>query len=163
MKAILSILITTLCLQVKSQEELPSKKIYPKEFNVCLLYSSNLPHGVIGAKLAIAKVGGAYISMKYSAEQKTWSYLTGGFMVRASKIAHVYVGSGVGPQFIPYDGPMFNYYGPKWDTRPTFKGLSSFVLEAGYLLHLGPVTLDLGAGMNYKENLFGKVGLGVNL
>jgi hypothetical protein len=163
MKIILSLLTLFLSLTSNAQDSLPKKKIYPKEFNVCLLYQSNLPYGLIGGKLAIAKIAGAYVSLNYSNEQRSLSYLMGGLLVRASKFAHVYVGSGVGPQFIPYEGPMFVYYGPAPDKRPEFKGLSSFALEAGYLLHLGPVTVDLGAGMNFKENLYGKVGLGVNL
>lgn len=116
-----------------------------------ILYSANIPYGIIGLKYAVGGIIGGYASGAFSADWGKFSYITGGFVVRASSVVNIYLGAGVGPYYYYYD-----YY----DEEEFY--MDSFVMEAGTLLYIKQLSIDMGLGLNIEEGVYTKFGLGFN-
>jgi hypothetical protein len=122
-----------------------------KNIRHSIVYAAKIPYGAIGLKYAVGGKFGGYVSGAFSPDWGTVTYLTGGPLMKASPVINIYLGAGVGPVYY-YD----YYYG--YDEFY----MDSFVIEAGTLLYLKMISLDLGAGINFEEGLYINVGLGIN-
>jgi hypothetical protein len=121
-----------------------------KSIRHSITYCSKIPYGEVGLKYSVGGKFGGYVSSAISTDWGELSYLTGGFMLRASSHINIYTGAGAGPFYDDYYNDEEEFY------------MDSFVIEAGTLFYFKMVSFDLGAGINIDEGLYVNLGLGLN-
>jgi hypothetical protein len=123
-----------------------------KNIRHSILYAAKIPYGAIGLKYVVGGKIGGYVSGALSPDWGIFTFITGGPVLRASSVFNIYLGAGVGPYY--YEDDDYGYEEELY--------MDSFVIEAGTLLYLKMISLDLGAGVNFDQGLYVNFGLGIN-